>query len=91
MAELIQQVKNSLVTTQNMSSSFLRRKDLGQTQTQTAGKHATALQDFSNGAGIPYNYTLRVVTHESDSGGVMTDTRKAPGYIRNELGGMFTS
>jgi len=67
-------------------------QDLGATQTQSFPSHAHALQSFSNGAGVPYSSTLRVVVHEGDRGsGPMTDTRKAPGYIRNELGGMFTS
>jgi len=37
------------------------------------------VQSFSNGAGVPYSSTLRVVVHEGDRGsGPMTDTRKAP-------------
>jgi hypothetical protein len=51
------------------------------------------LQRLSNGEAVPYHETLRVVQHEgSRAPRVMSaTTRKPPGYIRNESGGMFTS
>jgi len=50
-------------------------------------------QSFSNGAPVPYSSTLRHVVHEGDRGNGTPnlDATKPPGYIRNELGGMFTS
>jgi hypothetical protein len=55
--------------------------------------HAMQLQRLANGDPVPYQDTLRVVTHEggrAPRAGSAT-TRKPPGYIRNESGGMFTS
>jgi hypothetical protein len=49
------------------------------------------VQDFTNGHSVSYGSTLRIVTHDEGISSVMTEVRKAPGYIRNELGGMFTS
>jgi hypothetical protein len=55
--------------------------------------HRQGLQRLSNGEHVPYYATLRVVQHEgSRAPRVMSaTTRKPPGYIRNESGGMFSS
>jgi len=55
--------------------------------------HHQGLQRLSNGEAVPYSETLRIVQHEgSRAPRVMSaTTRKPPGYIRNESGGMFTS
>mmetsp|Transcript_14452 Transcript_14452/g.30915 ORF Transcript_14452/g.30915 Transcript_14452/m.30915 type:complete len:91 (+) Transcript_14452:129-401(+) len=90
MADLQQQVKNSTVTAQQMSEAFQRKKMLGISGTKKYS-HCTALQDFTNGEPVPYSKTLRIVVHDESVSHVMTEVRKAPGYIRNELGGMFTS
>lgn len=55
--------------------------------------HALSLQALANGVPVPYQDTLRVVSHEGGRAlraGSAT-TRKPPGYIRNESGGMFAS
>jgi hypothetical protein len=61
--------------------------------TKDFSSHHKGLQRLSNGEHVPYKETLRVVQHEgSRAPRVMSaTTRKPPGYIRNESGGMFTS
>jgi hypothetical protein len=61
--------------------------------THDFSSHHKGLQRLSNGEAVPYHETLRVVQHEgSRAPRVMSaTTRKPPGYIRNESGGMFTS
>jgi hypothetical protein len=55
--------------------------------------HHKGLQQLSNGEPVPYHVTLRVVQHEGCRipRVLSATTRKPPGYIRNESGGMFTS
>lgn len=55
--------------------------------------HHAALQQLSNGEPVPYSATLLVVKHEGSRAPrvLSAGTRKPPGYIRNESGGMFTS
>ena len=55
--------------------------------------HAYALQALSNGQPVAYQDTLRVVNVEGSRAPreLPPVTRKAPGYIRNQLGGFFTS
>lgn len=42
---------------------------------------------------VPYQATLRTVTHDGSPAPLLPPrtTRKHPGYIRNEMGGLFTS
>mmetsp|Transcript_19347 Transcript_19347/g.23106 ORF Transcript_19347/g.23106 Transcript_19347/m.23106 type:complete len:93 (-) Transcript_19347:481-759(-) len=91
--ELFQQVKNSHTTALMASSSYKVNQQLGKTATSTPPEHVNALQKLSNGQTVAYANTLRIVTHEGDRAPVQepTETRKHPGYIRNELGGTFTS
>ncbi|GBG68643.1 hypothetical protein CBR_g3184 [Chara braunii] len=56
-------------------------------------KHRYHLQKLSNGnINEPYPDTLVVLKHEGDRGPLQEEhqTRKHPGYIRNEFGGFFT-
>lgn len=55
--------------------------------------HRQGLQRLSNGEPVPYHATLRVVQHEGSRAprAMSATTRKPPGYIRNESGGMFSS
>eukprot|EP00891_Asterochloris_glomerata_P009313 jgi/Astpho2/9313/e_gw1.00142.50.1_t len=56
-------------------------------------EHHKALQGLSNGSKLPYSRTLRVVQHKVTKFPKVetSQARHAPGYIRGELGGMFTS
>lgn len=60
---------------------------------KAVSEHHHGLQQLSNGEPVAYSATLRIVQHEgSKAPRVMSaTTRKPPGYIRNESGGMFTS
>jgi hypothetical protein len=55
--------------------------------------HSHVLQALSNGLRVPYAASLRVVQHKGSRAprAQSATTRKPPGYIRNESGGMFTS
>jgi hypothetical protein len=61
--------------------------------TKDVASHHKGLQQLSNGEPVPYHVTLRVVQHEGSRipRVLSATTRKPPGYIRNESGGMFTS
>ena len=62
-------------------------------QSCTVPEHRQALQRLSNGQSISYDDTLRVVNHHCTKfpRTDFTPQHKAPGYIRNQLGGFFTS
>jgi hypothetical protein len=56
--------------------------------------HVQSLQELSNGHEVPYEATLRVVSHEGSKAPrqLFKQAKKhGPGYSRNDLGGMFTS
>lgn len=65
----------------------------GKGSTMPVMMHRANLQAFTNGADVPYPASLRVVTHDGDRVPMQEEqqTRKHPGYIRNEFGGFFTS
>ena len=68
---------------------------LGLLQAKQAGLdlHVQSLQQLSNGAAVPYQETLRVVSHEGSRAPrqVYKQSQKHPSCSRNDLGGMFTS
>jgi hypothetical protein len=55
--------------------------------------HVQSLQELSNGHDVPYESTLRVVSHEGSKAPrqLFKQANKHPGSSRNDLGGMFTS
>ncbi|KAL3135352.1 hypothetical protein ABBQ32_007542 [Trebouxia sp. C0010 RCD-2024] len=87
--DLKQQVKNSYATERYMKPT----KPVAGQQTCTMPEHRQALQRLSNGQRIPYDDTLRIVNHHCTKfpRQDFTPQHKAPGYIRNQLGGFFTS
>lgn len=91
--EMQQQVSNSLTTQKMMSNKYHQSLSEGKHQSINPNTHRYAMQALSNGKCVPYEHTLRIVTHEGDGHPVQEsmETRKHPGYIRNELGGTFTS
>lgn len=62
-------------------------------QNCTIPEHHQALQRLSNGQSTSYHDTLRIVNHHCTKFPRLdlTPRHKAPGYIRNQLGGFFTS
>lgn len=91
--EMQQQVKNSITTQKTMSKAYQHSLCAGKHSNLSHEHHTHALQALSDGHAVPYSQTLRIVTHEGDGHPIMEpmETRKHPGYIRNELGGTFTS
>ena len=87
--DLHQQVKNSLATLEN--ARVTHKKYVQQSVDETF--HRTAMQSMSDGSFTPYQTTLRIIEHSGDraSWSEKLQTRKHPGYIRNEFGGFFTS
>mmetsp|Transcript_59064 Transcript_59064/g.188633 ORF Transcript_59064/g.188633 Transcript_59064/m.188633 type:complete len:88 (-) Transcript_59064:101-364(-) len=86
--DLTQQVKNSLAT---IAMSKPSKK--GGLISQAPPSHRGALQQLSNQRPVAYSSTLLKVEHFEHTGPVQEEqqTRKHPGYIRNEFGGFFTS
>lgn len=62
-------------------------------QDMTEYEHHRALQALSNKLDVPYDATLRQVLLEGSRSPILPpkQTRKHPGYIRNESGGLFTT
>ncbi|DBA71545.1 hypothetical protein WJX79_004795 [Trebouxia sp. C0005] len=87
--DLKQQVKNSYATEEYMKPT---RPASGE-QNCTIPEHHQALQRLSNGQSASYHDTLRIVNHHCTKfpRQDLTPRHKAPGYIRNQLGGFFTS
>ncbi|WZN65164.1 hypothetical protein HKI87_11g67210 [Chloropicon roscoffensis] len=87
--DLHQQVKNSLATLENAKV----KKRQFQAENLNEPQHRHAMQGLSDGTFTSYQQTLRIVEHSGDraSWSEKLQTRKHPGYIRNEFGGFFTS
>ena len=88
--DTIQQIKNARMNAEAHARG--RAKGAGSSN-MTVQQHAAALQAMSNGHAVPYPATLRVVVHEGDRApqGEAKEEKKAPGFVRNESGGFFTS
>eukprot|EP00892_Ulva_mutabilis_P001756 jgi/Ulvmu1/11581/UM079_0025.1 len=87
--EHTQQVKNHHATKQ--FSGFFKPGILEQDKSLV--EHRDALQKLSNGRPLAYGATLRCVKCEGSRAPPQATpvTRQPPGYIRNQLGGYFTS
>eukprot|EP00197_Chlamydomonas_leiostraca_P002390 CAMPEP_0202859212 /NCGR_PEP_ID=MMETSP1391-20130828/1430_1 /ASSEMBLY_ACC=CAM_ASM_000867 /TAXON_ID=1034604 /ORGANISM="Chlamydomonas leiostraca, Strain SAG 11-49" /LENGTH=89 /DNA_ID=CAMNT_0049538229 /DNA_START=119 /DNA_END=388 /DNA_ORIENTATION=+ len=88
--ELTQQVKNFEATIRHSQKTrpTLKKED------KSLFTHEKALQALANGVdAVPYQATMRVVAHDGSRAPKLPPrtTRKHPGYIRNESGGLFTS
>jgi hypothetical protein len=88
--DTIQQIKNARMNAE--ANARGRAKGAGSSN-MTVQQHAAALQAMSNGHAVPYPASLRVVVHEGDRApqGEAKEEKKAPGFVRNESGGFFTS
>ncbi|GLC52519.1 hypothetical protein PLESTB_000638700 [Pleodorina starrii] len=86
--DLRSQVRNYGMTITNM-----KKPPVVKAEDKSEPQHIRALQGLSNGAEVPYDATLRTVTHEGSRTPKLPprQTQKHPGYIRNESGGFFTS
>mmetsp|Transcript_25478 Transcript_25478/g.87285 ORF Transcript_25478/g.87285 Transcript_25478/m.87285 type:complete len:93 (-) Transcript_25478:209-487(-) len=91
--DLQQQVKNSMSTQKMMSAKTKVQAMAGKATNMTFSEHRSNLQALTNGLDVPYPATLRVVTHDGDRAPMQEEqqTRKHPGYIRNDFGGFFVS
>ena len=88
--DTIQQIKNARMNAE--ANARGRAKGAGSSN-MTVQQHAAALQAMSNGHAVPYPASLRIVVHEGDRApqGEAKEEKKAPGFVRNESGGFFTS
>jgi len=87
--EHMQQVKNYHATL----THSLRTQPQLKAEDKDVYTHEKALQALANGVDVPYQATLRLVENNGARGPRLpkTATRKQPGFIRNESGGLFTS
>eukprot|EP00899_Mesostigma_viride_P020520 jgi/Mesvir1/2846/Mv13932-RA.1 len=94
------QMKNAAATQKYFTSTMKNSQPMSPGKPMSAkeaaevAEHQKNLQELSNGnTNIPYSKTLRIVSHEGapaneSPGGT---NRLHPGYIRNAMGGFFTS
>lgn len=87
--ELTQQIKNFEATLRHAQKT----KPSLKAEDKSLYTHEKALQALANGADVPYEATMRTVVHDGARAPKLPPrtTRKHPGYIRNETGGLFTS
>ncbi|KAK9869008.1 hypothetical protein WJX84_010101 [Apatococcus fuscideae] len=87
--DLIQQVKNFEATKEHVCC----RKVPFAAESCSVLQHKAALQALSNQKQPSYASTLRLVNHRCTKFPLQppSNMHLAPGYIRNEMGGFFTS